>query len=1265
MSRARLRALRLVGFKSFADRTTVEFGPGISAVIGPNGSGKSNLADALRWSLGEQGRTLRTRRAEDLIFAGSSTRRAQGMADVTLVIDNEDRLLPVEFGEIELGRRLFRSGENEYLLNRQRIRLRDLVDLLDEANLADNAFLFIGQGMVDQALSLRPEERRPLFEEAAGTRRHERRRRAAQAELAEAEANLERVRDLLGELRPQARRLAAQAEQQAQRRDAGRDLAAALVAAARERLGGAERDSLQQRAALERARQDADAALAGLRAAEEAAQAITLGLAERAAAERTARETVDAVRARIVDARLSETRLAADADALARDRARLVEEQAILLGRLEVAARDLALPAAEPDDAAEDGLRDAERRLAEAQRTLAEAREAGRADEQRLRQLRQAREGRLAEAGRVRQRSVDAARRQRDAEVAAGVAAQRAGVAEERRALAARAAADAARDEAATDARAEAARSDVVAAEARARDMAAHEASARAELAALEGRAAALDQLLAVGRPEAASLRIRQAGGRAVSVGLEVEPGLRRAVEAALGDVLAGHVVTTAAIVALADAGTSLVIAEGAPARGPRDREGQVLEARTAAVSAAAAEAGGGLLVSALRRDPGGLVARLLAQAAWVPDLGRAVALATSGTLGVGWCVATLAGELVTHDGVVRPATSASLLERRAERSEIDLRVAAARSTAEAVAADARVAASALQAARLAAEEARRASEGARRLRRVADEAERGAARHAEAALRESQWTATQSERSGAAATSAAAELAAIEEEVRAAEREATTGDADQAGQVRAEIAALDGQVAVLQRERERWVTTARASRDRLDADRERRRRAELRLAMDGARQEELERDLARLVGAESDLAARRESIGAALAVAEAEEVRATGALRELEASGVDDRARLLAADRAANEARQHLRSAEARTRSSEVRALEIRVQLDAAREGLLVELAAIGAEGLAALRAHAPGGPAVPPDAPSTGSAARGPEMSADAPPAGSPTPDVEESPRPPDGADDQTAALESALDAALEAWRGSPDGARADAVPPTGARLGALRRRYHELGAGNPFAADELADLSLRLEALDAQRADLETAIRSTRELIERLERLITEQFRATFSALEDAFRRRFTQLFDGGEAQLSLTTPDDLAATGVEITARPPGKKRQPLAMLSGGERSLTAVALLLAMLEVRPVPFCVLDEVDAALDEANVGRFSAALRGLAESIQFIVITHNRGTIEAADALYGVTVGDDAVSRVISLRLGDDGPAQAGHGDVAGPADQETAA
>ncbi|MFN8623929.1 MAG: AAA family ATPase, partial [Chloroflexota bacterium] len=608
MSRARLKALKLAGFKSFADRTTVEFGPGISAVIGPNGSGKSNLADALRWSLGEQGRQLRTRRAEDLIFAGSSVRRAQGMADVTLVIDNEDRLLPVDFGEIELGRRLFRSGENEYLLNRQKIRLRDLVDLLDEANLADNAFLFIGQGMVDQALALRPEERRPLFEEAAGTRKHERRRRAAEAELAEAEANLERVRDLLGELRPQAKRLAAQAEQQAQRRDAGRDLAAALVAVARERLGGAERETIDQRVALERAHREADEALAALRGAEEAAAAITSGLAERAAQEATLRASLDAARGRVVEARLVGTRVAGDTDALARERARLTEEQGILRGRLEAAARDLALPVAEPDDAAEDGLRDVERRLADASRTLAEAREAGRSDEQRLRRLRQEREARLAEAGRIRQRAAEAARRKTEAEAAAASAAQRATIAEETRTVAAAEAARTAAAETEAETAAEASRAELGAREAAARDATVHEAAARSSLAALQARARALDEMLAVGRSDGLVTRIRTAGGRSVTVGLEVEPALRRAVESVLRDALAGHVVPAAAVPAIADVGGTLVLDEVPAARGGRDREAQALEARAALVAEGAAAVGGGLLAGALRRDPNGLI---------------------------------------------------------------------------------------------------------------------------------------------------------------------------------------------------------------------------------------------------------------------------------------------------------------------------------------------------------------------------------------------------------------------------------------------------------------------------------------------------------------------------------------------------------------------------------------------------------------------------------------------------------------------------------
>src|SRR5437899_2895965 len=268
---ARLLGLRLQGFKSFAERTVVEFGPGISAVVGPNGSGKSNLADALRWTLGEQGRSLRTRKSEDVIFAGSEKRAALGMADVTLVLDNADGLLPVDYSVLELGRRLYRSGESDYLLNRQRVRLKDLIDLLDAAHLADNAFLFIGQGMVDQALALRPEERRPLFEEVAGVRRHERRRRKAEDQLAESETNLARVEDIVAELRPQARRLAAQAEQQTTRMTAGEELAEALLLAARVRWHEAAGRVSEAARRLASRRGDADAALTELQEVESAA----------------------------------------------------------------------------------------------------------------------------------------------------------------------------------------------------------------------------------------------------------------------------------------------------------------------------------------------------------------------------------------------------------------------------------------------------------------------------------------------------------------------------------------------------------------------------------------------------------------------------------------------------------------------------------------------------------------------------------------------------------------------------------------------------------------------------------------------------------------------------------------------------------------------------------------------------------------------------------------------------------------------------------
>jgi chromosome segregation protein len=388
------------------------------------------------------------------------------------------------------------------------------------------------------------------------------------------------------------------------------------------------------------------------------------------------------------------------------------------------------------------------------------------------------------------------------------------------------------------------------------------------------------------------------------------------------------------------------------------------------------------------------------------------------------------------------------------------------------------------------------------------------------------------------------------------------------------------------------------------------------------ARMARLESQSAELAERERVLAAEREGLGEDLAAAVLREAAVRAELGEIRSAEAVARAHLAEAEAAAAQARERLRVCQERVRNAEVAEIEARLELDAIREQVLVELAGLGDLGLRLLgdESSRDGDDDSAPSTATTG---------ATVPAAATIT----------DEADEESAAdsLEEALGAAVVRWVEGPA-----VEPPVASRLAALRRRFHELGAPNPFAAEEYQTVKARLDSVETQRADLTDAIAKTRALIEQLNTMISTQFRATFTALETAFDRRFRQLFDGGFARLSLTDPEDLAATGIEIVARPPGKKAQSLSMLSGGERALTAVALLFAMLEVHPVPFCVLDEVDAALDEANIGRFAEALRGLADQTQFIVITHNRGTIESADALYGVTVNDDAVSRVVSLRL-----------------------
>jgi len=1201
----RLLALRLQGFKSFAERTSVEFGAGISAIVGPNGSGKSNLADALRWALGEQGRALRSRKSEDVIWAGSEKRAAQGMADVTLVLDNADGLLPVEFGVLELGRRLYRSGENDYLLNKSRIRLRDLVDLLDSAHLADNAFLFIGQGMVDQALALRPEERRPLFEEVAGVRRHERRRRRAEEQLMESEANLARAEDILGELRPQARRLAAQAEQQATRESTADELLSALLiamhtrwhdAAARLSAGDADRDVAV--AAV-------DAAMMALTEAEGTAAALSGELAVRARLERERRESHDAARAAATSAQLRDARLASELEALVRERQRVLDERAAAEAEIVAGRRALAAPVPPPDILLDEAVREAERELADALAELGVLRSARQAQGQELAALRRAAATRQAERDTARRRLAEIEHRAAD-EAAQAVAAaeRRAGL--EADLVSARTALGAAIDtEREATAALEAART--VAGRTDAGRAAAHEraVTASARAAAVRAQSDGLEARLAEDEARGIARAARRIGGRRLDEDLAIDPPLRAAVEAALAAMTRAYIVPADAVTSLAAERGALVVAERASGSAVPD------DARERTFREVVAAAGGGTLEAAVRRDTSGAARRLLARAAWLPDL--AACLAIQPTLPPGWTIATRDGSAVVTDLGVTLGAADSMLERRADAAKLsadadalDAEVAERRATAVGLAAEAKAGADVMEAAR--ADESRAAG-----ARRAAEEAERLAARRLETVAREASWHDAQAERSAAElerARTALAEFGADDA------HEASDGRVEPAGTARdvsggSALAAWERRAAELRARRDRLASES-ATRETARRDAQNRRaRAEASTHIAEERMARADRDVVALGERERALAVERDALRAEVAASAAHEAAARAALADVHAADAADRDRLAAAERDAAVARERLRAADARLRAADRVALEARLGLEGLHEGIVVELAGLGDLAIARLTEAAGAEPGVLTDVGTPGSE---------------------------DVMSDEAVVLEAVLALVTPVWSATPPAG----PPPSPSRLGLLRRRFHELGAVNPYAVDEYGALRMRLETLETQASDLRTAIVRTRELIVELDTLIADRFRTTFQALETAFATRFEQLFGGGFARLSLTDPSDLGSTGIEIVARPPGKKPQALAMLSGGERALTAVALLFAMLEVRPVPFCVLDEVDAALDEANIGRFADALRSLAHQTQFIVITHNRGTIEAADALYGVTVGDDSVSRVISLRL-----------------------
>jgi chromosome segregation protein len=1150
---SRLRELRLHGFKTFADPTRFVFDPGVNAVIGPNGSGKSNMADAVRWVLGEQSnRSLRTRRADDVIFAGSQQRKPQGMAEAILTLDNGDGWLPIEFAEVSIGRRAYRSGESEYLINGARARLRDIVALLGEGRLGANELVVVGQGTVDSALSLRPEERRQLFEEAAGVKNLQVRKNEALSRLGRARDNLTRISDLVGELRPQVRRLAQQAKHQ-QEHDALGHRARALVAeshrrretGARAALGEARRKAAAAEASLEALRSEQ---AAGRDAAEKAEQRYWQAETEsRRAAERREATREDLIRA---ESRVEAIRQRIEElERLEESTGRELTEAETALGELVAGKLDeevgpAARRAAEAEAAwrrAADRLADADAQLLAAEEGLGEARR--RAGE---RIAAEARRGEVearsqARRGELERELAEARANLAEAEGAAGPAAQAA--------AAAREAAASARD------RRERMRRELADAQPRA-DAARRSASELAErVGAMRGELEALQER-AERRGRLGSL-LSAAGWTTLLDTLQAPEETWPAIEAVVGGEL-----ELALVWRDGDLIDRLTDAHGAARLLAASDDGDDPAGRDAALAAVDARQ---TLAEWIHAPAGGL--RLFRRTVVAPDL--ATLLDRWRSLPPGWAAVTPGGDVADGRGIVS-------IRGRTEGGggEAARRHARRRELADAVE---RLEAEQEQAAATAASQLAAVGEAARQL----DDAQAGA-EQAEGAERSAAARAAEIEVRRARAASA---IAALEAELRSVPVAVAAMTTTAATDATDDLAALK---AAAERARDERARAAEA-RDQaraawLTADREARNQEERQVGQQRERTV-LDARIAQLRAEAPRLAASREIL--AEERAEAEQVVAAARAADDEASSGRSEA-----ERRREEARNQLLELERRSSGGMAQLSE----LERTAQAAAVE-ASRHEEALAAL--------------------ARERELAFDS------LPEMEEGTTP----EEPLEGLAEMDDATLDAEQRR------------------VRRTLAQIGSVNPFAVEEHRELSARLEELSGQETDLTAAIESTEELITRLDAQIAAQFNAAFEAIGARFDEFCRLLFAGGSASLTLGDGDDGDDPGgIEIVVRPPGKRLQRLAMLSGGERALTGVALLFAMLSVNPVPFCILDEVDAALDEANIGRFADALRKLSESIDFVVITHNRATIEVADTIYGVTMTDAAVSKVVSLRLAD---------------------
>ncbi|MGW1541011.1 chromosome segregation protein SMC [Streptomyces sp. NPDC002309] len=1202
-----LKALTLRGFKSFASATTLRFEPGITCVVGPNGSGKSNVVDALSWVMGEQGaKSLRGGKMEDVIFAGTTGRPPLGRAEVSLTIDNSDGALPIEYAEVTITRIMFRNGGSEYQINGDTCRLLDIQELLSDSGIGREMHVIVGQGQLDSVLHADPMGRRAFIEEAAGVLKHRKRKEKALRKLDAMQANLARVQDLTDELRRQLKPLGRQAAVarraaviQADLRDARLRLLADDLVRLKDALQAEVADEAALKDRKEAAEQELRGALQREALLEDEVRRLTPRL-QRAQqtwyelsqlAERV-RGTISLAEARVKSATSAppEERRGRDPEDMEREAQRIREQEAELEAALDAAQRALDDTVAHRAEL-ERELASEERRLKDAARAIADRRE-GLA---RLNGQVGAARSRAASA----QAEIDRLAASRDEAQERAVTAQ-----EEYEAL----------------------KAEVDGLDAGDAELAERHEAAKRQLAGTESAlAGAREAATAAERSRAAT----QARHDALAMGLRRKDGTGILLGAR--DRLTGVLGPAAELLSVTPGHeVALAAAFGAAA-----------DAIAATTPASAAEA-----IRLLRKQDGGRAALLLAGA---PEEPAPVAEAPHGGAGNGangddgltddrrGPSRPFAAELVRGPAELMPAVRRLLRNIVVVGTLEDAEdLVYARPDLTAVTAEGDL---------LGAHFALGGSAGAPSLLEVQASVDEAAAELEELAVRCEELAGAQR-----AAGERRGESAALVEELgerrRAADREKSS--------VAQQLGRLAGQARAAAGEAERSVAAAARAQEALDKalmdveelaerlavaeemplEEEPDTSVRDRLAADGAnaRQTEMEARLQARTHEErvKGLAGRADSLD-----------RAARAEREARARAEQRRARLrheaAVAEAVASGARRLLAHVEV----SLARAHEERTAAETAKAHRERELAAARTEGRD-LKAELDK---------LTDSVHRGEVLGAE-----------------------KRMRIEQLESKALEELGVEPAGLIAEygprqLVPPSPPaegeelpedpehprnqpkpfvraeqekRLKSAERAYQQLGKVNPLALEEFAALEERHQFLSEQLEDLKKTradlLQVVKEVDQRVEQVFTEAYWDTARQFEGVFGR----LFPGGEGRLVLTDPDNMLTTGVDVEARPPGKKVKRLSLLSGGERSLTAVALLVSIFKARPSPFYVMDEVEAALDDTNLQRLIRIMQELQEASQLIVITHQKRTMEVADALYGVSMQGDGVSKVISQRL-----------------------